>query len=116
MKKYTIIHNRAFRSGSHTHTSTELDRVETDNLPLLIKEQYPNAIFVFEGHPVQEGEGVDEKPFSAKLPLEVSSSFRVDGATFVQLGNAIKSDVCLMRNETEEDSKLIDYVRKIWGS
>lgn len=58
MKKYTIVYGYMFRAGSHSHSITKYDRVETDDLKSVIAEpKYDNNIwFIFEGHPKLEGE------------------------------------------------------------
>jgi hypothetical protein len=116
MKKYTIIYNIAFRSGSHTHTATELERVETDNLQLLMKEEkYNNAIFVFEGHPALEGEAIDPVKES-HLALKCSVPFSAFAKTWVQLGNSANGDMFLAKADTVEDRKNIERIIQVWNA
>jgi hypothetical protein len=58
MKKYTIVYGEWLQTGSHSNTITKFDRVETDNLRELIKDdRYSCSIwFIFEGWPELEGE------------------------------------------------------------
>lgn len=58
MKKYTIVYAVFFNVGSHRHSTTRFDRVETDNLSALLEQDKYNANtwLVFEGWPKLEGE------------------------------------------------------------
>jgi hypothetical protein len=51
MKKYTIIYGEWWNSGSHRHSTTKYDKVETDDLKkLLDTDKYSaNIWFVFDG-------------------------------------------------------------------
>lgn len=58
MKKYTIIYSEVGQCGSHSYSIIKFDRIETDNLAELLKQEkyISNTWFVFEGWPKQEGE------------------------------------------------------------
>ena len=58
MKKYTIVYGEWFSRGSHRGSITTYERVETNNLAELLKQdKYDgNVWFVFEGWPKEEGE------------------------------------------------------------
>jgi hypothetical protein len=56
--KYTVVYGEWYSRGSMRGSVTKFDRVETEDLAMLLKnEKYDgNVWFVFEGWPLQEGE------------------------------------------------------------
>lgn len=51
MNKYTIVYGEFWNVGSHRHTVTRFDHVETDDLPKLLNDDKygANVWFVFHG-------------------------------------------------------------------
>jgi hypothetical protein len=73
-KKYTIIYSVLFQAGVHWNSLTHFARVETDDLPKVLNEEFcdDSVWFVFEGWPKLDVDwmnvhfGVDE----SHLPSE----------------------------------------------
>lgn len=56
MKKFTVIWNDVWRSGSHTHSATKCTRIEAESIQKVMLSEYgQRAQFIFEGHPFMEG-------------------------------------------------------------
>ena len=80
MKKYTVIWNDYFQIGSNRHCLTKLQRVLTPSLKELVDSYYgQNAHYIFEGHPLLEGEKGDENWLTVvELPLSVIQGEKIN--------------------------------------
>jgi hypothetical protein len=61
MKKYTVIYNHRWQSGSHWHSLTKMARVELDSNKAILPQisqiiDSDDICFLFEGWPKMEGE------------------------------------------------------------
>lgn len=58
MKKYTIVYNKFWSTGSHCQSITRFDRIETDDLAKFIMQEKYNGkwCFIFEEWPKEERE------------------------------------------------------------
>ncbi len=66
VKKYTIIFTHRFMSGCHMQTMIQYRRCELkegENVrDMLVREELlDDAIFIFEGHPLLEGESTEKQ-------------------------------------------------------
>lgn len=61
MKKYTIVWRESYIVGSHQQVLFRADRVETDDIALVVKQMDGAAVYCFEGWPRQEGEEGEPK-------------------------------------------------------
>lgn len=57
MQKFTIIYNCVWRSGSHTHTITKMQRLLAPDMQAVVRSQFKDSMqFAFYGWPLMEGE------------------------------------------------------------
>lgn len=67
MRPYTIIFDNGSQVGSHYNAITAMQRVVTDDLGKLLKQEFEGcAWFIFEGHPHLEGE-FDDLQYQPKV-------------------------------------------------
>lgn len=60
MKKFTIIYIDYWMQGSHQHSITKIQRVLAPDIQAVMRSYYGgNAVFVFEGFPILQGEVVE---------------------------------------------------------
>ena len=56
MKQFTVIWLDSWQSGSQKHQQTKMSRVEAETIQDVMKEYGDYAVYIFQGHPLMEGE------------------------------------------------------------